>query len=257
MGNQTDRLTAGIRPILDKTLENALAQRIAKEFPRIGGPRICQLCAQMILEVVHNHVRAKDSVRHGQVVWAAVSKDHRPGRYQRIAETDLVSVVLDVSTAEDIHAKIDRVPDQQRKLNRALRLCRQTYEQGGLLTCFDLSEIMGFSDSNIAVRLARYERENKTLVPRRGTLQDAGGGLSHKSIICYKRYVEGKSPEQIAQETYHSLTAVDRYLGQFDRVRHCRRQGLSPMETAHILNCTLRLVETYLQLDRELEGKDG
>jgi hypothetical protein len=257
MGNQSDRLTAGIRPILDKTLENAVAWRIAKEFPRIGGPRICQLCAQMVLEVIHNHVRAKDSVRHGQVVWAAVSKDHRPGRYQRIAETDLVSVVLDVSTAEDIHAKIDRVPDQQRKLTRALRLCRQAYEQGGLLTCFDLSEIMGFSDSNIAVLLARYERENKTLVPRRGTLQDAGGGLSHKAIICYKRYVEGKSPEQIAQETYHSLTAVDRYLGQFDRVRHCRQQGLSPMETAHILNCTLRLVEAYLQLDRELEGKDG
>jgi DNA-binding CsgD family transcriptional regulator len=257
MGNRSDRLTAGIRPILDKTLENALAHRIAREFPRMGGPRICQLCAQMILEVVNNYVRPKDSVRHGQVVWAAVDKDHRPGRYQRIAETDLVSVVLDVSTADDIHARIDRVPDYERKLNRALRLCRQAYEQGGLLTCFDLSEITGLSDSYIAHLLACYERENKKLVPRRGTLHDAGGGLSHKGIICYKRYVEGKSPEQVAQETYHSLTAVDRYLGQFDRVRHCRQQGLTPMETAHILNCTLRLVETYLQLDRELEGKDG
>jgi hypothetical protein len=257
MGIQSDRLTAGIRPILNKTLENALSRRIAREFPRIGGPRICQLCAQMILEVVGNHVRPKETVRHGQVVWAAVSKNHRPGRCQPIAETDLVSVVLDVSTPEDIHAKIDRVPDPQRKLNRALRLCRQAYEQGGLLTCFDLSEIMGFSDSNISVLLARYERDNKTIVPRRGTLQDAGGGLSHKAIICYKRYAEGKSPEQIAQETYHSLTAVDRYLGQFDRVRHCRQQGLTPMETAHILNCTLRLVEAYLQLDQELEEKHG
>jgi len=257
MGNQTDRLMAGIRPILDKTLENALSHRIAKEFPRIGGPRICQLCAQMILEVVDNHVRSKESVRHGQMVWTAVSKNHRPGRYQRIAETDLVSVVLDVSTPEDIHVKIDRMPDPQRKLQRALRLCRQAYEQGGLLTCFDLSEIMSVSDSRISVLMANYERENKTIVPRRGTLQDAGGGLSHKSIICYKRYVEGKSPEQIARETYHSLTAVDRYLGQFDRVRQCRQQGLSPIETAQILNCTLRLVEAYLQLDRELEGKDG
>ena len=156
----------------------------------------------MILEVVNNYVRPKDSVRHGQVVWAAVDKDHRPGRYQRIAETDLVSVVLDMSTAEDIHARIDRVPDYERRLNRALRLCRQAYEQGGLLTCCDLSEIMGLSDSAIAQLLACYERQNKTLVPRRGTLHDAGGGLSHKGIICYKRYVEGKSPEQIAQETY-------------------------------------------------------
>ena len=30
------------------------------------------------------------------------------------------------------------------------------------------------------------------------------------------------------------------------QVRHCRRQKLSPMETAHILNCTLRLAEAYL-----------
>jgi hypothetical protein len=45
----------------------------------------------------------------------------------------MVSVVLDVSTPEDIHARIDRVPDRQRKLQRALRLCHQAYEQGGLL----------------------------------------------------------------------------------------------------------------------------
>jgi hypothetical protein len=38
MSQQSDRLTAGIRPILDKTLENALAHRIAREFPRMGGP---------------------------------------------------------------------------------------------------------------------------------------------------------------------------------------------------------------------------
>ena len=256
MGNQTDRLTAGIRSILDKTLENALSRRIATEFPRIGGPRICQLCAQMILEVVDNHVRSKDSIRHGQLVWTAVSKDLSPGHRQRIAETELVSVVLDVSTPEDIHAKIGRMSDPQRKLQRARRLCRQTYEQGGLLTSFDLSEIMTISDSRISQLMVNYERENKTIIPRRGTIQDAGGGLSHKWIICYKRYVEGKSPDVIARETYHSLEAVDRYLGQFDRVRHCYRQGLSVNETAQILNCSAWLVEAYRQLDQEFEGEN-
>ena len=211
----------------------------------------------MILEVIGNHVRSKESVRHGQLVWTAVSKDLSPGHRQRIAETDLVRVVLDVSTPEDIHAKIDRMPDPQRKLHRALRLCHQAYDQGGLLTCFDLSEIMTVSDSRISQLMANYERENKTIIPRRGTLQDAGGGLSHKWIICYKRYVEGKSPDVIARQTYHSLEAVDRYLGQFDRVRRCYRQGLSANETAQILNCSLWLVEAYRQLDQEFEGKNG
>ena len=60
----------------------------------------------------------------------------------------------------------------------------------------------------------------------------------------------------VAQETYHSLEAVDRYLGQFDRVRHCRQQGMTPMETAHILNCTRSLVEEYLAIDNELEERE-
>jgi DNA-binding CsgD family transcriptional regulator len=184
-----------------------------------------------------------------------VSKDHPPDRRHRIAETDLVTVVLDVSTAEDIQLRIDRVSNPQRKLHKALRMCRQAYKQGGLLNNFDLSEILNVSDSWISNLLVDYERRNKTIVPRRGTLHDIGSGLSHKWIICHKRYVEGKSPEQIARETYHSLQSVDRYLGQFDRVRHCRHQGLSAIETANILDCSLSLVETYLQMDKELVGE--
>jgi len=81
-----------------------------------------------------------------------------------------------------------------------------------------------------------------------------------KQSVCltvHRGAEEGKSPEVIARETYHSLEAVDRYLGQFDRVRHCYRQGLSVSETAQILNCSPRLVEAYRQLDQELEGKNG
>ena len=255
MTKKTDSLKAGLQPLLAKTLENALAHRIAKEFPRIGGPRICKLCAEMIMEVVHNHIRSKDYVHHGQIVWTAVSIDDRPGWCQKIADTDLVTVVLDASTPEDIQSRIARVHPRQWRLRKAIRMCHQAYEQGGLLTNTDLSEILNFADSLIAQLLANYERQNKTLIPRRGTVHDAGNSLSHKWIICHKRYVEGKSADQIARETYHSLDAVDRYLGQFDRVRHCLQQGLDTAEIAHILNCSVSLVEVYQQIDKELDGK--
>jgi len=85
-----------------------------------------------------------------------------------------------------------------------------------------------------------------------------GTGLTHKRIICWKRYAEGKSPDLVARETYHSLEAVDRYLGQFDRVRHCRQQGLSVEQTAFTLNCSRAWVNEYLAIDQELEGaRDG
>jgi len=52
MPKRADPLKKGFAPMKDKTLQNVLSHRIGTEFPRIGGPRIRQLCAQMILEVI-------------------------------------------------------------------------------------------------------------------------------------------------------------------------------------------------------------
>ncbi len=104
--------------------------------------------------------------------------------------------------------------------------------------------------------LAQHERDTQKIVPRRATVHDVGTGLTHKAIICWKRYAEGKEPQQIAHETRHSLVAVDRYLGQYDRVRRCRKRGMNPRQTAHILNCSVALVEQYLRIDRRLEGSE-
>jgi len=166
-------------------------------------------------------------------------------------------VILDLSTTQDIDARLDRTSEPQRKLQKAIRLCQQAYEQGGLLSNFDLSELLNVSDSGIGRLLAEHERRSATVVPRRATIHDIGGGLTHKRIICLKRFVEGKSPEQIARETYHSLEAVDRYLGQYDRVRHCHREGMLPEEIAYTLDCSISLVQEYLKIDQELEGEDG
>jgi len=255
MINKTDSLKAGLQPLLAKTLENALAHRISKEFPRIGGPRICKLCAEMVMEVVNNHIRPRDSVHHGQIVWTAIDVNDRPGWCQKVADTDLVTVVLDASSPEDIQSRIDRVHPRKWRLRKAIRMCRQAYEQGGLLTTYDLSEILNYTDSMIGKLLKEHELRTKKLIPRRGTIHDAGNALSHKWIICHKRYVEGKSADQIARETYHSLEAVDRYLGQFDRVRHCLQQGMNTTEIAHILNCSISLVQVYEEMDKELENK--
>ena len=68
MSTKPDFLKKKFGPLRDKTIENALAHRIFKEFPRIGGPRICRLCAEMILEVVYKHMRINEHVRHGQAL---------------------------------------------------------------------------------------------------------------------------------------------------------------------------------------------
>ncbi len=189
----------------------------------------------------------------GRALWMAISINDPPRCRQRIEDVDLVPVLVDISTAEDVQLRIDRLPAPQRLLRKAIRLCEQAHKQGGLLSNCDLAELLGTCDSRIAHVLAEHERQSNTVVPRRATLHDVGTGLTHKRIICWKRYAEGKEPHIVARETYHSLEAVDRYLGQYDRVRHCRIEGLTPEQTAHVLQCGLPLVKEYLAIDDLLE----
>jgi len=257
MGSQVDYIRKKYAPLLDKTLQNALAHRIGKEFPRIGGRRIRQLCAEMILEVVTSHLRPLEHLRHGQVLWSAVHRDHPLGYRQRMADSELVPVVLDLSVSQDIEARLDRRAIGEILRHKAVRLCEQAYEQKGLLSNCDLAELLCVNDSRIATVLGEHERQTKKPVPRRATLHDVGTNLTHKRIICHKRYADGKDVPQIARETYHSIESVDRYLGQYDRVRHCRLEGLDPAETAHALDCSVWLVQEYLAIDRELETKNA
>jgi hypothetical protein len=253
MSKEPDIIRKKYGPLCAKTLRNALAHRIATAFPRIGGKRIYDLCADMLLDVVFKHLRPKDHIKHGQALWMAISVNDPPRLRQRIADTELVPVLLDVSTPEDVQRRIDRLPVPQRLLQKALRLCKQAYEQGGLLSNCDIAELLSTHDTEISRLLAAHERETNTVVPRRATLHDVGSGLTHKRIICWKRYAEGKESHVVARETYHSIEAVDRYLGQYDRVRHCRLQGLTPAETAHALGCSLSPVNEYLAIDDLLE----
>jgi hypothetical protein len=240
-------------PLCAKTLKNAIAHRISIEFPRIGGPRIRGLCADIILEVVDKHMLPRDHVKHGQVLWMAVDINDPPGRNKQIADTKLVPVLLDISTTADVQRRIDRMPAPERLLHKARRMCQQAYEQGGLLSNSDIAEMLHVSGGYVGTVLARHELSTNTVVPRRATLHDVGSRLTHKRIICWMRYAAGKDPDVVARATYHSLEAVDRYLGQYDRVRHCRLQGFTPEQTAHALRCSVGLVRQYLDIDDLLE----
>ena len=257
MGRQMDYVRKKYAPLLDKTLQNALSHRIGQEFPRIGGRRIRQLCADMILEGGGDYIRPREHLYHGQVLWSAVHKDHPPGYHQRIADSKLVPVVLDLSVPADIEARLTRRTVGEILQHKAVRLCEQAYEQNGLLSNCDLAELLCVSDSRISTVLGNHERQTNKSVPRRATLHDVGTCLTHKRIICRKRYADGKDAPQIARETCHSIESVDRYLSQYDRVRHCRLEGLNSIETAHALNCSESLVNEYLDIDRELEPENA
>ncbi len=253
MKRRRDKLESVFRPAKDRSFQAALTYRIAESFPRIGGPRIVRLCAKMIREVVQEHLRPKDHLRPGQILYNAVSIDDPPARGKTMAETEQVTVTLKLVTQEDIEKRLAAESGPDRLLRRAKRLCQQAYQQGGVLSNIDLALLLGYSPSYVGQVLSGHERESGKLVPRRANVHDVGTGQTHKRIICLARHRDGKSAAQIARETYHSHVAVDRYLSDFARVRFCLQKGMERVEIRQALEMSDQLINQYMEINEELE----
>ena len=112
-----------------RNIRASIAQRIAEQFPRIGGDRITGLCADMVLEVVNEHLEPCEHVRSGQVRWLAIHRDSPPRRHPHTRPPRLVCVTLDLITPEDVELRIQGRPAPVRHLQKILRLCRQAHGQ--------------------------------------------------------------------------------------------------------------------------------
>jgi Protein of unknown function (DUF1670) len=249
---KTDYVMRKFAPQKRRTLKNILIQRIYEAFPRIGGKEIQELCASLILETVEENTAQRQALTHGQVLWVAVDKDSYPAR----RHDRLKTVILNLSTTDDIEGILNRKKQTEITIDRCIRLCREAYSQGALLSNSDLSLLLSLNDSRVSSLLTEWERKNKQIVPRRTTLHDLGSGVTHKKIICWKYYGEGKSSQQVAEETYHSIEAVDRYIGQFDRIRHLREKSMDMVESAMALGCGMSLVAQYWEIDNLLKGEN-
>ena len=82
-----------------------------------------------------------------------------------------------------------------------------------------------------------------------------GPTLTHKKIIIEKLFIEAKTVQQVSRETYHSLPAIQRYIGSFKKILICKKNNMSTEETAYAVNHTVRLVREYEKIIEEYKAK--
>jgi hypothetical protein len=231
-----------------KNFHGALHHFLHTEFPGVFGPTITRLFADRLDELYERFHPPMSRFRVGQVLWLGVATDGPPTCNQRIEETELVPVVLDLVTGEDIEDAGAANRWSAIRQRCVLRLLQQAYEQRAVLSYADVALLVHWNATTVADIVRSHERATGEVLPRRGTIHDLGRSVSHKAIICYKRLVENKSTSQVAQETYHSPEAVERYVQCLRRVHLCKDKGMSPPEIAQATGHTLSLVQEYLDL---------
>ena len=172
-----------------------------------------------------------------------------------IKNTKLTNVVLDLVQERDPLDRANGKRLREMKKEAVARLYNQAFEQNGCLTNAETSILLKISPSTVGKYIKEYELENKTVIPRRGTIHDIGPSLTHKKIIIHKLFIERKTVQQTSRETFHSLEAIQRYISCFKQVLLCKKKDFSTEETAYALGRSIRLIKEYENIIEEYRHK--
>jgi len=132
---------------------------------------------------------------------------------------------------------------------RRERLLDEALDQGAVATQEDLAQVLHVALRTIKRDCAALLAQG-IVVPTRGKLQGIGRGQTHKAQIV-GRWLRGETYDQIAIQTHHCLTSVQRYVQTFARVMELERQGFALSQIALLLALSEPLVQEYLAVARQ------
>jgi hypothetical protein len=242
-------------PQLDRNLVAVLCNRFRERYRFLGGEEITQFIVEDILAVVEEYRRPLSEVKKGQIVWdgAEVDQGRKPGYGLSMKKTKVKPVVLTLISEEDIMMLKEGATSKAVRKLVIERIFNEAIEQGVVLTHVDASLILTCAPSTVGGYVKEVQTEKKVQIPDRGKVHDMGRSVTHKKEIV--RYMlQNYSQTEIKRLTNHSGEAVDRYLRDYNRVKVIRGK-LNPQEMAFATGLGISLVNEYLDLIEELEGK--
>jgi len=245
---------AAYGPAEHKSFAGALGQFFADQCPQLGGTLQRQVIVRAIGRLVEQFYPATTNLRPGQTTWACVQRTAPAGYGQRLAQTPLTQVTVDLVRQDEAAQRAQGTPLRELKRAAVVRLFRQAYEQDGVFTHVDVALLLKLSPQTVGKYVREWEAANQQYLPRRGTIHDLGPTLTHKDQICRKVLVEGLPVEVVARLCYHSPEAVHRYVQCCKQVWLCRRKGLTREETAFAVRHSPKLVDEYWQLLDEFQA---
>ena len=239
-----------------KTFEGALDAFFKEECPEYSGPRVRLALVRGISSMVTNYFPETTHLRQGQTVWPTVHRDEKGAYGKQIRDTRLQNVVLTLVSSEDAVKRANGTKLRDLKIEATARLCKESFEQDGVLTNAELALLLKRSPSTVGKYIREWESEHGEVLPRRGTIHDMGPTLTHKRIIIEKLFIDKKTVQEVSRETYHSLPAIQHYIGTFKKVLLCVRKGFKTDETAYAVGITSRLVRQYEEIIEEYRSRN-
>lgn len=228
-----------LKSVWIKTAEQQLFHELEVEY---GFPRAtCRSLVQLMHEFIdQNYGNLRDD---SQVIYHAVSKDEPPGR--QLDKIKTVPVRLTVSHPDDSEV-LEKKGIQGLRQHKLIRFASEAYDQGGLLVQDDLALLLTSSRRTIQ-RDMKELREQGIDIPTRGSIQDIGPTISHKTKIV-ELYLKGYEYTEIERRTKHTGHAIKRYIIGFSKVIMLHNKGFTSNQIRELTNNTEKVVVEYLEL---------
>lgn len=231
---------SGHKRFLKKIIEHFFETELPKNF----GPGLRSVIADKLIEIFNSNFMETPNLQPGQILWNAVHKDTRADSLNM----RLVPVILTIINDEDISKLEKGLRFRKHRQNVIARITQEAYQQDALLSMRDIGLLLATNDAFISHERVKYEKENKVNLPHTGNLQDMGSCLTHKYQIVYKYVVEKKDPTVIANETNHTIWAVDHYLKDYNRVKTLYLDDKAPEYIRLVTNMSTNLINQYINI---------
>ncbi|HBA54504.1 MAG TPA: hypothetical protein DCZ04_08640 [Syntrophorhabdus aromaticivorans] len=206
-----------------------------------------------VWQVFGDYFDTVPTIKPGQMRLQVLSIDAEPGCAVSESKQIMVTItVYDEKEYLNIRQKEGLIALRRHRIQR---VCREAFEQGGLLTIEDLAyRIFNCGETTICRDLAYFRRKD-IFVPLRSTVKDIGRTLSHRVLII-KLWAQGKRYAEISERTSHSLYKVRKYVNIFKEIANLARIGYDGERIASALRISPLLVKSYLELLRTLDIVD-
>lgn len=252
--NQEERFNM-IRRKLEQGMKEEIKALIEKDYSMISGEKVREMFASDILRLIEQRHDYAMNIDSGQVLWLGVKKEERQNYGKNASNTEIVPVKLTLLSSEDIDMLSSAFTTREVRERRMIRLFKEGYEQGGVLSNNDIALLLNVSPSTVSKQVREYMGRTKEVVPTRGTVHDLGRAITHKRIII-RLYLEGYLTPEIARRTKHSEVACDRYIRAFNKVRMLADRKMSAEDIARTLEMSSFTVKEYLNIYKEFNGGD-
>ena len=220
-----------------KTREQRFVRVLEQDFHY--APRVAQA---LLEEAQACLLGAPGPLRPGQMRVILARSTARHG--QALSATPQVEVTWSINVGAEDQEVLRQYGAPALRQVRIVRLLDEALAQGGVASQEDLAQALHVSVRTIKRDCAALQARG-VYVPTRGNLLGIGRGQTHKAQIV-GLWLQGATYDQIARQTRHSLSAIQRYVQTFARVIDLHQQGFAVSQVARLVQIGQPLVRDYL-----------